>query len=286
MAEFMDAHGGSAGQLLAVDSVTVEYTSGSRSFLSRFSRSDATVALDDVSVEISVGECLGIAGESGSGKSTLGRVICGLERPKSGRVLFSDKDLTKLGEKEMREFRSKIQIVFQDSMSSFNPKMTVGQSVSEPLKMLRSLTKAEIRKRVAQGFEEVGLDRSLIGRYPHELSGGQRQRAGIARALSVDPHIVVFDEPVSALDFINSERILQLIDSLTKERSMSSVLVSHDLSAVARCAHRTAIMKDGAVVELGATSQVLSAPKSDYTLDLLRSVPLGLTNLESKPELG
>ena len=230
-------------------------------------------ALNGVSFAIARGETLGLVGESGSGKSTLGRVVIRLAPASGGSVRFEGAEVLSLGREELRSLRRRMQMVFQDPYSSLNPRMRAGAAVAEGLEIHRLLPRREIPARVAQLFDEVGLDASYTARYPHELSGGQRQRVGIARALAVDPSFLVCDEPVSALDVSVQAQVLNLLKGLQRRRGLSFLFIAHDLAVVRQLAHRVAVMYFGRIVELAPVETIVRNPRHPYTRALLSAVP-------------
>jgi len=231
-------------------------------------------AVTDVSLTLAAGETLGIVGESGSGKSTLGRCILRLIEPTRGSVRFMGQELTQLSRDVMRSTRRQLQIVFQDPYSSLNPRMTVQATVGEALRVHRLTQRgAEEEQRVAQLLDQVGLRREYMRRYPHELSGGQRQRVGIARALAVQPKLLICDEPVSALDVSVQAQIVNLLKDLSEALGLSYLLIAHDLSVVRLMAQRVAVMYLGRIVEVGDVSAVYTQPRHPYTRALLSAVP-------------
>lgn len=231
-------------------------------------------ALDGVDLEVYQGETLGLVGESGCGKSTLGRVVMRLMPPTEGSIKVLDKDIVKISDKELKELRRHMQIVFQNPYASLNPRMTVGQSISEPLEVHKIAQGAELRKQVKELMSLVGLTESMFDRYPHEFSGGQRQRVGIARALALRPKLVVLDEPVSALDVSVQAQILNLLIQLRKELNLTYVFIAHNLDVVRYISDRVAVMYLGKIVELGNCNQVYDMPLHPYSKALISAAPV------------
>jgi oligopeptide transport system ATP-binding protein len=235
---------------------------------------DYVKAVDDVSLEINAGETLGLVGESGSGKSTAGYCILQLLKPTDGSVRFLGQDLMKLRREELRVMRREMQIVFQDPYASLNPRMTVGDIVAEPL-VVHGIGDRRSRRRTAERLlEVVGFNPDVINRYPHEFSGGQRQRIGVARALAVDPRLIIADETVSALDVSIQAQILNLLKDLQQEFNLAYLFVAHDLAVVREMSDRIAVMSKGKLVEVGKAEQVYKHPKEAYTQALLAAVPV------------
>jgi oligopeptide transport system ATP-binding protein len=230
-------------------------------------------AVDDVSLRLSAGETLGLVGETGSGKSTLGRLVMRLIEPTIGSVLFDGEDLGTLSAREMRAARRQIQMVFQDPYGSLDPRSSVGDLLAEPL-IVHGVPRTDIPRRVAEVMKRVGLDPSYAVRFPHQFSGGQRQRIGIARAIVLNPKLLILDEPVSALDVSIQAQILNLIADIQRERGLAMLFIAHDLAVVRHVSHRIAVMYLGRIVELGGRDEIFSRPMHPYTATLLSAVPI------------
>jgi ABC-type oligopeptide transport system ATPase subunit len=239
-----------------------------------FRRASTFRAIDDVSFSIEPGETFGLVGESGSGKTTTGRCILRLIEPTSGEVRFRDRDVLALSRAELRRARRDMQIVFQDPYSSLNPRMRARAIVEEPLVIHKLGTKAERRDRVAELFRLVGLDPTHLDRYPDQFSGGQRQRIGLARALALDPSLIVADEPVSALDVSVQAQVINLLMDLQERLALTCLFIAHDLRLVRHVCARVAVMYRGRILEMGLTEALFRNPAHPYTRALLSAIPV------------
>lgn len=243
-------------------------------------------AVDDISFTIDAGKTLGVVGESGCGKSTMGRAILRLHEPTDGKVYFDQKDIRALNDKQMKDMRRDMQIIFQDPFASLNPRMTVSEAIAAPLlvqKLFDRKDKEGIQKRVREIMDMVGLAGRLINTYPHELDGGRRQRIGIARALALEPKFIVCDEPVSALDVSIQAQILNLLKQLQRDMGLTYVFITHDLSVVKYFSDDIAVMYLGQMVEKAPSDEIFANPAHPYTQSLLSAIPLPIVGKE-KPE--
>ena len=259
--------------LLSVKDLEVEFKI--RDAQSWFWQAPASLkAVNRISFELQAGETLGIVGESGCGKSTLARAIIGLAQPNSGSILWNGEELVGLSEKAMRLKRKDIQMIFQDPLASLNPRMTLGEIIAEPLRTFYpGLGKVESESRVKAMMQKVGLLPNQINRYPHEFSGGQCQRIGIARALIVEPKLIICDEPVSALDVSIQAQVINLLKQVQTEMGLALIFIAHDLSVVKHISDRVLVMYLGHAVELGGYGEIYSTPTHPYTQALMSAVP-------------
>ena len=260
------------GALLGVNDLTKHFPIRKGLLIER--TVDHVKAVDGVSFDIQEGETLGLVGESGSGKSTTGYCVLQLMKPSSGSVRFQGKELTTMRRVDIRRMRREMQIVFQDPYASLDPRMTVGDIVGEPLQVHGVGTPKSRRDQVRYLLDVVGFNPNYTNRYPHEFSGGQRQRIGIARALALNPKLIVCDEPVSALDVSIQAQILTLLKDLQKEFQLTYLFIAHDLAVVRSMSDRIAVMNKGRLVEIGPAEEVYTTPQDEYTKALLAAVPV------------
>lgn len=244
------------------------------SLLSRFKKTQQVIrAVDGVSFSLKRGETLGLVGESGSGKSTLGRTIIRLYEPDQGSVLFNGQDFLSLQRENLRQARRKMQMIFQDPYASLDPRMTIGRAIEQPLEVHKLLDEKSRHSRTCELLEIVGLKADYFNRYPHEFSGGQRQRIAIARAIALNPDLIIADEPVSALDVSIQAQILNLLKDLQENLKLTYLFISHDLSVVEHLCDRVAVMHLGKIVEIGSREEIFNNPQHTYTKMLLASRP-------------
>ena len=263
----------SQGPLLKVEHLTKEFPAGSGVFGGRFSKSVVS-AVNDVSFEIYPGETFGLVGESGCGKSTTGRTIMRLNRPTSGKVFFQGRDVAAMNHRELKAMRRDMQFIFQDPYASLNPRMTIGEIISEPMTIHGVGTMEERMETVRELLDVVGLNPEHINRYPHEFSGGQRQRVGIARAFALKPKLIICDEPVSALDVSIQAQVLNLLKDLQKQYGTAYLFIAHDLSVVQHISDRVAVMYLGNMMEVSDWKSLYAEPNHPYTQSLLSAVPI------------
>lgn len=261
--------------ILSVQNLVKHYKLGGASIIDRlFGQKQSVVrSVDGVSFTIAEGETLGLVGESGCGKSTVGRCILRLVEPTQGTISLAGQDISNVSEAVLRPLRRNLQVVFQDPFASLNPRRTVGQTVAEPIGNYGLASGDDLRVRVQNLFERVGLRADLIDRYPHEFSGGQRQRIGIARALATNPKLIVLDEPVSALDVSVQAQVINLLVDLQKELGLAYLFIAHDLAVVEHISTRVGVMYLGKIVEIADKKSLFSSPRHPYTKALLSAVP-------------
>ena len=266
--------------LLEVTNLTKSFSTR-RDFLGR--KTGWTHAVRDVSFTLDAGECLAVVGESGAGKSTVGRMVLRLIEPDSGTVVFEGEDVLAAKPARLREMRRGMQMIFQDPHSSLDPRMTVADAVAEPLIVHTDLDRAARRRRAQELLDKVGIGARYLGRYPSELSGGQLQRVAIARALTLEPKMIVCDEPVAALDVSVRAQVLNLLRDLQEELGLAYLFVCHDLALIEVIADRVLVMRSGEVVESGTVDEIYRAPREDYTRALLDAIPVPIPRAARRP---
>ena len=258
--------------LLKVEHLSKEFPAESGMFAKRFSKRVVS-AVNDISFEIYPGETFGLVGESGCGKSTTGRTIMRLTKPTAGKVFFQGKDVAEMSKHEIKDMRREMQFIFQDPYASLNPRMTIGEIVSEPMTIHGVGTKEERIERVRELLDVVGLNPEHINRYPHEFSGGQRQRVGIARAFALKPKLIICDEPVSALDVSIQAQVINMFDELQESMGLTYLFIAHDILVVRHISDRIAVMYLGKLVELADAAEIYDSPLHPYTRSLMSAVP-------------
>ena len=258
--------------LLKVEHLSKEFPAESGMFAKRFSKRVVS-AVNDISFEIYPGETFGLVGESGCGKSTTGRTIMRLTKPTAGKVFFQGKDVAEMSKHEIKDMRREMQFIFQDPYASLNPRMTIGEIVSEPMTIHGVGTKEERIERVRELLDVVGLNPEHINRYPHEFSGGQRQRIGIARAIVLEPDLIIADEPISALDVSIQAQVINLLNDLRNKMGLTIMFIAHNLSVVKYFSDRIGVMYYGKLVELADSDELFEHPLHPYTKSLLSAIP-------------
>ena len=259
--------------ILSVKNICVDYTSNN-SFIFPWEKNIIFRAVENISFEISEGETLGIVGETGSGKSTIAKAIINILKINSGKIYFKNNKISNLNEKSMRKYRKEIQMIFQDPLASLNPRMNVGEIISEPLTThYPNLNYKEVKKQVQDIMENVGLLPNQINRYPHEFSGGQCQRIGIARSLILKPKLIICDEPVSSLDVSIQAQVINLLKELQKKFKLTYLFITHDLNIAKHMSDNILVLNLGKIVELDKSFEIFNNPKNDYTKKLISSIP-------------
>lgn len=259
--------------IITLENITKSFTASE----GVFSTGEQFFAVDDVSINIKEGSSLGIVGESGSGKTTIARMICNIYKPDNGRILYFGKDINSMAKNDYEDYRKNVQMVFQDPNNSLNPKLKISSALKDGIKKYITKENTEIENYMKKLMDMVGLPYEYLERYPHEFSGGQRQRISIARALSINPKVIIADEPVSSLDVSVQAQILNLMKSLQKN-GITLILISHSLAVVSNMCENIAVMYKGRMVEYGSTDKVLSEPSSEYTKSLLKVSSYTLLN--------
>ena len=259
--------------ILKVSSLSVDYKSNN-SFLFPWEKTKTFRAVKDINFEIKEGETLGIVGETGSGKSTIAKAVINLLKVSSGKIYFQNNQIANLDEKNMRIYRKEIQMIFQDPLASLNPRMNVGEIISEPLKAhYPNLTKSETKYQVEDIMNNVGLLSNQINRYPHEFSGGQCQRIGIARSLILRPKLIICDEPVSSLDVSIQAQVINLLKELQEKFKLTYLFITHDLNIAKHMSDNIMVLNLGKIVEMNKSNEIFNFPKHDYTKKLISSIP-------------
>jgi len=274
--------GDGASELLRVEDLKVYFPIKSGLVIDR--HVGDVKAVDGVTFDITRGETLGLVGESGCGKTTVGRTILRLYDPTEGRIIFEGNDIARLAQREMRKLRGRMQMVFQDPYSSLNPRQNVGNLIAEPLKIHGIASGDDARRRAEELLDIVGLPKASTARYPHEFSGGQRQRIGLARALALNPDLIVADEPVSALDVSIQAQMVNLLEELQEEFDLTYLFIAHDLAVVRHISDRIAVMYLGRIVEVASADELYASPRHPYTIALLSAVPIPDPEIESSRE--